>query len=326
MLAMSDSGLRKHSIYWFDDASLVLHVQAVLFRVHLPLLERHSPFIASLEKMTSSYEQIPIVIESSVPLVYVTFGDERPVRDTDVEALLEHMYHDLPLSSDSPFERVVAVLRSSSPSQLHLPALHAKAKQYFSSMFTTKMLATSTLGDLHEALSIARSLRLESILKVVLYQIMVSSNLDDETAHPTDTQMTNASQPLSSQSATSTENKNPLENVRRLPGADIQLCKSLMTQIIDYFTPILFTPAATPHMTCTDVFADTWMPLVISPAIENDGVYKPIETLERMKQIDWASHGLCGACVAEKCEEWSEEQENVWALVEKLLKAESSII
>lgn len=79
-------------------------------------------------------------------------------------------------------------------------------------------------------------------------------------------------------------------------------------------------------MTCTDVFADTWMPLVISPAIENDGVYKPIETLERMKQIDWASHGLCGACVAEKYEEWSEEQENVWALVEKLLKAESSII
>lgn len=120
--------------------------------------------------------------------------------------------------------------------------------------------------------------------------------------------------------------ENPLENVRRLPGADIQLCKSLMTQIIDYFTPILFTPAATPHMTCTDVFADTWMPLVISPAIENDGVYKPIETLERMKQIDWASHGLCGACVAEKYEEWSEEQENVWALVEKLLKAESSII
>jgi hypothetical protein len=98
-----------------------------------------------------------------------------------------------------------------------------------------------------------------------------------------------------------------------------------MTQIIDHFTPILFTPPATPHMSCTDVFADTWMSLVISPAIENDGVYKPIETLEQMKEINWSSHGLCNACIVEKREEWSEEQVKVWALVGKWLKEESII-
>jgi hypothetical protein len=90
----SNRALRKHSVYWFDDASLVLHVQDVLFRVHLPLLKRHSPFIATLESIPSTCEQIPIVAEISVPVVYVTFGKERPVKDTDVEALLEHMYHD----------------------------------------------------------------------------------------------------------------------------------------------------------------------------------------------------------------------------------------
>jgi hypothetical protein len=89
----SNRALRKHSIYWFDDASLVLHVQNVLFRVHLPLLKRHSPFIASLEN-TPSCEQIPVIVERSIPVVYVVLGKERSAKDTDVEALLEHMYHD----------------------------------------------------------------------------------------------------------------------------------------------------------------------------------------------------------------------------------------
>src|ERR1700742_3482410 len=102
----------------------------------------------------------------------------------------------------------------------------------------------------------------------------------------------------------------------------MQLCKRLMTRVIDHFTPILFTPATTPHMACTDVFADTWMNLVISPALEDDGVYKPIETLERLKRIEWAQRGLCAECTREKRKEWSEEQEAIWALVEKWLEDE----
>lgn len=95
-----------------------------------------------------------------------------------------------------------------------------------------------------------------------------------------------------------------------------------MTRVIDHFTPILFTPATTRHMACTDVFADTWMNLVISPALEDDGVYKPIETLERLKRIEWAQRGLCAECTREKREEWTEEQEAIWALVEKWLEEE----
>ncbi|KIM36472.1 hypothetical protein M413DRAFT_290701 [Hebeloma cylindrosporum] len=98
---------------------------------------------------------------------------------------------------------------------------------------------------------------------------------------------------------------------------DAETCMSLMTRLISHFTPILFTPGATPHMGCTDVFADTWMSLVIQPAIEDDGVYKPIETLQRMKQIDWSSYGLCDSCVAEKKEEWTDEQRRVWELMDE---------
>jgi len=113
-----------------------------------------------------------------------------------------------------------------------------------------------------------------------------------------------------------------IEKGSQLTECDVRLCKSLMTRVIDHFTPILFTPATTPHMGCTDVFADTWMTCVISPAIETGGVYRPIETLERIRDLDWVKHGLCSACVEEKDKEWREEQENVWNMIERWLEME----
>ncbi len=100
---------------------------------------------------------------------------------------------------------------------------------------------------------------------------------------------------------------------------DARICMTLMTCIIDHFTPVLFTPAATRHMDCTDVFAETWMPLVIQPGIQDDGVYKPLETLERIKTIDWAAYGLCASCVMEKREEWTQEQRTVWRMMDSWL-------
>jgi hypothetical protein len=93
----------------------------------------------------------------------------------------------------------------------------------------------------------------------------------------------------------------------------------LMTHLIEHFTPTLFTPPATSHMACTDVFADLWMNLVIQPAIHDDGVYKPLETLERIKCIDWAAAGLCSPCAVEKNEEWTGEQELIWNLIDQWL-------
>jgi len=113
-----------------------------------------------------------------------------------------------------------------------------------------------------------------------------------------------------------------IEKGSQLAEFDVRLCENLMMRVIDHFTPILFTPATTPHMGCTDVFADTWMTCVISPAIESGGVYRPIETLERMRSLDWVKHGLCSACVEEKDKEWREEQENVWNMIERWLEME----
>jgi hypothetical protein len=90
-----------------------------------------------------------------------------------------------------------------------------------------------------------------------------------------------------------------------------------MGGMMEHFTPILFTPATTPHMACTDVFADMWMSVVIQPALQNSGVYKPLETLQNIIDIDWGKLGLCLSCVTEKRAEWSREQECIWEKIDK---------
>lgn len=54
------------------------------------------------------------------------------------------------------------------------------------------------------------------------------------------------------------------------------------------------------------------MPLVIQPALENNGLCRPLETLQTIMDLDWESHGLCKECVRDKREEWKKEQTAVW--------------
>ena len=74
-------------------------------------------------------------------------------------------------------------------------------------------------------------------------------------------------------------------------------------------------------MACTDVFAEKWMPLVISPALEDNELCRPLETLERIIAIDWAKEGLCEECVRDKTEEWRAEQKVVWDGIDEWLRA-----
>lgn len=65
-------------------------------------------------------------------------------------------------------------------------------------------------------------------------------------------------------------------------------------------------------MECTELLADHWMNLAIRPALEDSGVYKPLETLQRIKDINWESLGLCSECCQAKREEWDEEADAFW--------------
>ncbi|KAJ2923759.1 hypothetical protein H1R20_g13341, partial [Candolleomyces eurysporus] len=127
----------------------------------------------------------------------------------------------------------------------------------------------------------------------------------------------------------------PSTQAGTLSPQDLTLLRTLLGKLIAHFTPILFTPStSSSHMECTETFADHWMPLVILPSlVESDSdeggsgeldekrtrtartiisVYKPLESLETIKSINWQEKGLCQECVKEKKEEWSDEQKVVW--------------
>jgi len=77
-------------------------------------------------------------------------------------------------------------------------------------------------------------------------------------------------------------------------------------------------------MACTDVFADRWPQLVVGSALTGGSLYKPLETLEQIKQIDWGAEGLCPACVQGKREEWTKEQEDVWEMMDGWLSLDTN--
>lgn len=58
------------------------------------------------------------------------------------------------------------------------------------------------------------------------------------------------------------------------------------------------------------------MPLVISPALENNGLCRPVETLRDIQRVQWEKEGLCGECCEEKRREWEGEIEVVWQKVD----------
>ena len=54
------------------------------------------------------------------------------------------------------------------------------------------------------------------------------------------------------------------------------------------------------------------MALVLQPALDGGGMYKPLETLKAMSEVDWKGAGVCERCIEEKNNEWSGEAEIVW--------------
>lgn len=301
--------VRQHPTYWFNDGSIIIRSRSVsngevCFKLHESLLRRQSCFVQrTLDSGTSA--------DSEEVLIPPELG----VQVQDFTALLEHLYHDTPLSAEAPFSHVAAILRVSSPDQLDLPSVHMLARAYFVSMFPQgPQPFAHPSSHLEEALALVQSYQIPSIRKGIYYSLVTTSEFEPE---DDDFDLENSIKPNGLPGSSSTPRF-------VLPPTDVELCRSLMTSIVEHFTPVLFTPPATPHMACTNIFADKWMSLVITPAIRNSGVCKPLEMLEQIKQIDWAAEGLCVACVREKTQEWTQEQEGVWEKMDSWLNPEGT--
>jgi hypothetical protein len=81
----------RHPVFWFDDGSLVLRVETVMFKVHRALLTRHSPFLSSTGSLKSRNDMISELSDE----YYAEIDPARKVSVIDVEVLLEHLYHDM---------------------------------------------------------------------------------------------------------------------------------------------------------------------------------------------------------------------------------------
>ncbi|KAF7312395.1 BTB domain-containing protein [Mycena indigotica] len=333
----------QHPVFWLEDGSLVVELDGHGFKVHKTLLTRHSLLFLSHSK--SPHYHIGGV-------EHLQIDPARRVSAPDFVVLLESLYHDVLLSPEIPFPRIVSLVRVSSPNQLHFPRFHEAALRYFVDLFPSGPKPFVHPPYLEEALALAIEFNVESVWmshvhiqrpltvnvqvqKGLYYSLVTTSNFDmDEAGENLDSRPPPPSD--SSQIASIDRESDPgvdLETAAATPSTgdahkpglplhESQKCTRLMTQFIDYFSPLLFTAPAAAHMACTDVFAGTWMKLVIQPAIEDDGVYKPLETLERFKSVDWAQAGLCGACVLDKHTEWTEEQKAVWTAMDEWLRTE----
>lgn len=241
-------------------------------------------------------------------------------------------------------------MRITSPLQLDLPYFHATAREIIEGTFSKTPSAFTHDYPISDALTLATSFNLISVRpgrlclasliagllqvrKAVFYSLVTTTNFDvlDDAIGPGSLdaakiiptkvggEFSSAEpatfQPPEPARASQNDNKDP-----PLSPEVTETCRILLSRIIEHFTPILFTPPATPHMECTDVFAETWGSLVILPAIEDNGVYKPLEMLATLKDMDWARLGLCPSCVEEKRKEWTEEQMNIWTLMEDWLR------
>lgn len=293
---------QRHPTYFLDDGSLLIVCGAMIYRIHKTLITRHSRAIQGLlDNVSNDHNQDRIApyIAPDDSASVCTIPAEMDLCNRDLDILLGHLYHDAPMTTKTPFPRVASILRASSPQSLDFPPIYALARNYIEAMFQGFPKPLARLDHLEEALKLADEYTLP-IRKPVLYALVVSSNFNIEDSGDDPGEASLVEPALSP----------PVAN--KLTSKDAKSCQRLMQSIIDHFTPMLFTPAATPHMACTDVFADTWMPLVIQPALDDDSVYKPLESLQRIIDIDWASKGLCPSCVIEKRAEWLGEQEEVW--------------
>ncbi|KDQ61276.1 hypothetical protein JAAARDRAFT_124279 [Jaapia argillacea MUCL 33604] len=298
--------LQRNPKFWLDGGSVILRIGNDAFKVHRTLLYRHSLALPSwpVDPGTELSEGCGVV---SIP-------PHHDISAADVEALLEYLYHDKPLSADSPFPHVASVFRTTSKRQLDLPSVHAIARERLESMFPSGPQPFSHPDNLEDALELALEYQISSIQKGLFYSLVTTATLHEEEEE------TSAFAHLQDPT-TQSEVPDPTNHLdQKLSPAVRQRASQLMHSIMGHFTPILFTVATAEHMECTDIFADAWMPLVIQPALESDGVYKPLETLQNIINVDWEAQGLCQSCTRLKREEWRAEQEDIWNRVDEWLE------
>jgi len=211
-----------------------------------------------------------------------------------------------PLRPESSFRQLACILRVSSSRQLCLTSIFELANRDLAALFPGGLAPFAhrhRTEYLEEALELALQydIHLET-KKALLYSVSTLTNFDPKGEYD----------PSGSEShdVSGAAAPHPALSPRTL-----RICHHLLASLIADFTPVLFTVGAASHMACTDIVADRWMDDVITPALADDGVGRPLETLARMAAWPWKDKGVCNECVESMKVEWSETASKVWEKV-----------
>ncbi|KAG7089264.1 hypothetical protein E1B28_010962 [Marasmius oreades] len=208
--------------------------------------------------------------------------------------LIHHQPPNLTFTSDLStaysYEQISSIMRASSPDQLDVPRLYQEATSYFKSLVPAQpeVIATFRCDWAEDAMALSIKFHITEVQKPLIYYLIAHSELDRFPSWVAP------------------------DMVERIK----QQVETIMPRLIDQFSPVIFTPPPTSHMECTDIIADRWMTLVITPALRDGGTGKPLDFLETMKGLEWEREGVCKDCVADKRDEWMEEQRKIWELLD----------
>ncbi|TFK18860.1 hypothetical protein FA15DRAFT_674944 [Coprinopsis marcescibilis] len=320
---------KTRSTYWFEDATLSLHIEDTRFRIHYSLISRHSPLFRMLATSEGEQTVVLVVVEGSGVIAgdHLSLTVKEPVLASDLDALLGHIYDQDQLMETSGFPRVASILRVSSRKQLDFPEIHAASRCRMEELIPAKpLMLNPETHPLYEALEIANRYEFPQIRKAILYMLVTIHHFEYEEMNSDHSVGTSSAPDTQPDETAAPPAISPSSDDSSLSSRDRKICADLLNRLISHFTPTLYTPATGSHMGCTDRFADMWMPCVIQPSFEDDGVYKPLETLEKIKGINWVKEGICEACAEEKRQEWTEEQDKVWVKLDEWIPSTGGLV
>jgi len=218
--------------------------------------------------------------------------------------------------TSTPFQTLSNLLSISHESAEHFPEVHSRAREEILRRYPSEPRPANygNWRDVKDATKLCLRFGPREALKPLFYALITHGEFDDPLPPPSDSL---ASPPTSTPPGSSPSHPSSTLPVSKLTDAQLEAsiahrCTTGIRSILDYFTPILFTPPPASHMGCTDKIAENWMNLVLQPALDNGGMYKPLETLEAMRNVEWERVGVCKGCVEEKRVEWEKEKEGVW--------------
>ncbi|KAF7337223.1 hypothetical protein MSAN_02274700 [Mycena sanguinolenta] len=309
----------KHEDHWALDGNIIIQIQDVKYKLQKSHLAKHSPWFCGLfdGQKVAGGEYVERTEDDSTPMYILSLPD---LTAKDFTRLLDAFDKAITyVHKDPSSQRIASILRVST--LLSFPDFRDWAVRILEDTWSPVLadLSRKTIPHATEAVLLARSFDVPTILKRALYELVRLvgygqtdrdgvSNQDYRALVKAREQLTAAwwqtMMPYSPNLMLCASASPPADPAAPAPAAD----------------PAAPAPAADPvvptrpRCTTTDPFksAQAYQKLVQEPGIADDYLYDPLCGLQVLIDADWAGEGYCDGCVKRRREMWVNKREKLW--------------